>query len=91
MPADHACPECGLRFDARCELYRAANARQILFLWIAIFGGGWIVLRNLAYLGKFATATWWQKIGPCDSSTTRSIRSWPTTFEMSYAISPNIR
>lgn len=25
LPADHACPECGLRYDHECEMYRAVK------------------------------------------------------------------
>ena len=63
LPANHVCPECGLAFDERCELYRATNPKQILFLWAAIFGGGWVVLRNLPHVGNFAAASAWEKVG----------------------------
>ena len=62
LPANHVCPECGLAFDERCELYRATNPKQILFVWVAIFGGGWIVLKNLPYMVNFAAASAWEKI-----------------------------
>ncbi len=63
LPADHACPECGLRFDEECELYRAANPRQILVVWIAIFSGGWATVRHLHHVTSFAAASAWQKVG----------------------------
>lgn len=63
LPAEHVCPECGLGFDEECELYRATNPRQILLVWIAIFGSGWVALRNLRHLTTLATASMWDKIG----------------------------
>ena len=62
LPANHVCPECGLAFDERCELYRVINPKQILLVWVAIFGGGWIVLRNLPHLVNFAAASAWEKV-----------------------------
>lgn len=62
LPDNHACPECGLRFDQRCELYRVANPKQVLFIWIVIFGGGWVNLRNLPHIANLGAASTWQKI-----------------------------
>lgn len=61
IPADYACPECGLRFDERCELYRVNNPKQLLGVWIAIIVCGWALLRNLPHLGNFGAATLWEK------------------------------
>ena len=63
LPANHACPECGLRFDERCELYRVTNPRQVLFVSIAIFGSGWVVLQNLPDVADFAAASAWDRVG----------------------------
>jgi predicted RNA-binding Zn-ribbon protein involved in translation (DUF1610 family) len=63
LPGNHACPECGLRFDERCELYRVTNPKQVLFVWIAIFSGGWVVLKNLPHVPNFAAASAWEKVG----------------------------
>ena len=63
LPANHACPECGLRFDQRCELYRVTNPKVVLAVWAMIFGGGWVSLKGLRSLGNWATASAWQKVG----------------------------
>ncbi|MHC5111953.1 MAG: hypothetical protein ACYTHJ_18990 [Planctomycetota bacterium] len=63
LPANYACPECGLRFDERCALYRATNPKQVFAIWMAIIGGGWVVLKNLTYVSNFAAASAWEKIG----------------------------
>ena len=63
LPANHRCPECGLRFDERCALYRVTNPRQLLALWLIVFGGGWVSLRNLPHLAKLGSASAWQKVG----------------------------
>ena len=63
LPANHACPECGLRFDERCELYRVANPRQVFFVWMVIFGSGWVVLKHLPQVANFAAASAWDKVG----------------------------
>lgn len=63
LPVNHACPECGLRFDDRCELYRLTNAKQVLAVWIVIFVGGFAVLQNLPDLFNFAAVSTWDKVG----------------------------
>jgi predicted RNA-binding Zn-ribbon protein involved in translation (DUF1610 family) len=63
LPANHVCPECGLRFDERCALYRVTNPKQLLVLWIMIFGGGWVSLRNLRHFANLASASPWEKVG----------------------------
>lgn len=63
LPTKHACPECGLRFDERCELYRVTNPKKILAVWILIITGGWSVLRQLPHIAHFAAASLWQQIG----------------------------
>jgi hypothetical protein len=62
LPVDHYCPECGLRFDRDCELYRVTNPKQFLLIWGLIFGGGWINLRALRYWDSWATESLWHKI-----------------------------
>lgn len=62
LPANHRCPECGLRFDEGCALYRASNPREVLFAWIAIFGGGISIVRYLPHLANLAAANTRQKI-----------------------------
>ncbi|MCO6435760.1 MAG: hypothetical protein J5J06_01580 [Phycisphaerae bacterium] len=63
LPARHACPECGLRFDEKCALYRATNARQVLILWCVILGGGWVSLRNLPAFFKSGRLSAWDAVG----------------------------
>ena len=65
LPVDYACPECGLKFDEKCELYRAVNPKQVLLLWAAIFGGGWMNLRSLPHLVNFAGASTWERTLAC--------------------------
>jgi len=63
LPARHACPECGLHFDERCELYRVRNPKAAILIWVLFLGGGWWNLENLPYLFSLAGASVWQKIG----------------------------
>lgn len=62
LPGDHACPECCLRFDARCELYRVINPKRLVGVWIAMIVSGWVVLSNLPHLANFGAATLWEKL-----------------------------
>jgi len=63
LPANHACPECGLRYDEACVVFAVVNPKQLVVVWIAIISGGWVSLKNLPHLANFAAATTWQKIG----------------------------
>lgn len=63
LPANHVCPECGLRFDERCASYRVTNPRQVLILWIMILGGGWVSLKNLPHFANLAAASAWERVG----------------------------
>ncbi len=63
LPADHGCPECGLRFDERCALYRVTNPRQVLAIWLMILGGGWVSLKYLPHLANLAGASAWDTVG----------------------------
>jgi len=63
LPADHACPECGLRFDRRCALFRVTNPKQLLVCWVMIFSGGWVTVRNLPHLANLAGASASEKVG----------------------------
>lgn len=63
LPARHACPECGLRYDEQSGLYPAANPKAIFVIFLGIFGGGWSTLRYLPHLGNLAGATVWQLLG----------------------------
>lgn len=63
LPGNHACPECGLRFDERCERYRVTNPKQVLFVWIAIFSGGWVALKNLPHVSNLSAASAWNRVG----------------------------
>ncbi len=63
LPANHICPECGLRFDERCALYRVTNPRQLLAFWLMILGGGWVGLKNLPHLTNLAGASAWDTVG----------------------------
>lgn len=50
LPAKHACPECGLHFDPGCAIFPVHNPRQVLLVWAAILGGGWISLKKLPHV-----------------------------------------
>ena len=62
LPSNHACPECGLRFDEQCELFRVRNPRQVLATWGLIFFGGFIGLRRLVGLSRWSTLSLFDKI-----------------------------
>ena len=63
LPANHICPECGLRFDERGALYRVTNPRQLLAFWLMILGGGWVSLKNLPHFANLAGASAWETVG----------------------------
>jgi len=63
LAANGQCPECGLRFDERCALYRVTNPRQVLVLLILIFTGGWISLKRLPHLVDLTGASAWDTVG----------------------------
>ena len=63
LPSAHSCPECGLRYDEECELFRAVNPKQILIVWAGIIGSGIAVLQNLPHLFHLASASVWQRVG----------------------------
>ncbi len=52
-----------MRFDERCALYRVTNPKQMLLIWLMIFGGGWTSLQNLQHFGNLGAASGWQKLG----------------------------
>ena len=60
LPAEHACPECGLRFDRQCALYRVSNEKQMLVVWGVIFLGGWMNLKHLRFLTNLEGASAWE-------------------------------
>ncbi|MCP4246338.1 MAG: hypothetical protein GY778_04745 [bacterium] len=62
LPARHACPECGLRYDERCALYKVLNPKAVIALWVCIFGGGWVNLKNLPALTSLDSVSWWRKV-----------------------------
>jgi hypothetical protein len=63
LPANHACPECGLRFDEQCALYRVTNPRQLMVFWLMVFGGGWVALKHLPHFANLGGASAWEMIG----------------------------
>jgi predicted RNA-binding Zn-ribbon protein involved in translation (DUF1610 family) len=63
LPANHACPECGLRFDERCALYRVTNSKQLIVFWIMIFGAGWVNLKHFPHFANLGAASAWEMIG----------------------------
>jgi hypothetical protein len=63
LPANHACPECGLRFDERCALYRVTNPKQLMAFWLMIFGGGWVALKHLPHIANLGNASAWDIVG----------------------------
>ncbi len=54
LPVDHFFPECGLRFDERCALFRATDAKGILIFWFMILGTGWTSLEHLPGITNLA-------------------------------------
>ncbi|UCG32954.1 MAG: hypothetical protein JSU68_14975 [Phycisphaerales bacterium] len=62
LPADHYCPECGLRFDRDCVLYRVTNPKLFLLLWALILGGGLVNLRYLRYWSSWSSETVYNKV-----------------------------
>lgn len=63
LPANHACPECGLRFDEDCELYPVTNPKAVIAVWACIFGSGWVSLKNLPQVPHFIELSAWDKLG----------------------------
>ena len=63
LPPAHVCPECGLRYDEHCELYRVANPKIILTSLFSWIGMTWLVLRGLRYFRAWASASFWQRLG----------------------------
>ena len=63
LPSRHACPECGLRYDERCALYRVTNPKQVLAVWSMMLGGGVLSLQNLPHLANLAAASAWETVG----------------------------
>jgi predicted RNA-binding Zn-ribbon protein involved in translation (DUF1610 family) len=63
LPANHACPECGLRLYERCASYRVTNARQLMVFCLMIFGGGWVALKHLPHVANLGGASAWEMIG----------------------------
>ncbi len=57
LPADHACPECGLRYDRESEVYKHRNLKA-LFLGLLGFVGGAGGMVNLARVYGNAGALW---------------------------------
>ncbi len=64
LPATHACPECGLRFDDHCERYPVTNLKRSLLVYGAcMMGGAGPALENLPHAGDFPSMSIWDQIG----------------------------
>ena len=58
LPANHACPECGLRFDERCSVYAAPRAPRWYALGFPFFVlAVWVGLDSLWHLPPIAQAS----------------------------------
>ena len=62
LPANHACPECGLRYDERSERYRVTNPNVILAIYAGMFGTAWISTKGLPNLFRWSSVSWWDRI-----------------------------
>jgi len=62
LPVNHACPECGLRYDERCELYRIRNPKAAFTLLLCVFGGVGASTKGLEHFAAWATAGFWEKL-----------------------------
>jgi hypothetical protein len=40
-----------------------SNPKQLLFVWLLIFGGGWVSLRNLPHFLDLGSASAWEMVG----------------------------
>ena len=49
LPADHACPECGLRYDARSVISRAAMPKAAFLALLGFLYGGGVLFRIVFY------------------------------------------
>lgn len=63
LPANHACPECGLKYDEACAIFSVVNPKQLVVVWIVVISTGWVPLTSLPHLANFAAATTFEKIG----------------------------
>jgi predicted RNA-binding Zn-ribbon protein involved in translation (DUF1610 family) len=50
LPANYACPECGLRYDERCAIYRMTHGRRDYLLWLLLFGLLLFTVANFRHL-----------------------------------------
>ena len=62
LPANHTCPECGLRYDEHCELYRIRNPKAAFTLLLCVFGSVGGSGKGLEHFGHWATAGFWEKL-----------------------------
>lgn len=62
LPANHACPECGLRFDERCELYRIRNPKAAFTMLLCVVGGVGGSVKGIEHLQHWATAGPWERL-----------------------------
>lgn len=59
LPANHACPECGLRYDERSEGLRIANAKQALRNSLVICLSGLPLLFQLTNINNLGALSFW--------------------------------
>ncbi len=50
LPAEHACPECGLRYDQDCLYYRASNRAMLAGLWPSLLGSSGMLFSQTVHL-----------------------------------------
>lgn len=58
LPADHACPECGLRYDERSLLFRRRLSGRVWLNLLGFLGGAMIVWLDLAWFMRLGVWRW---------------------------------
>jgi hypothetical protein len=60
LSANHACPECGLRFGEPCELYPLANPKHVRLIWFTLFFQGVSAVCAFLSVTRSSTAPMWK-------------------------------
>ena len=62
LPTHHTCPECGLRYDEHCELYRIRNPKAAFTMLLCVTGGVGGIVKGIEHLRHWATAGPWERL-----------------------------
>lgn len=62
LPADHACPECGLRYDPESRVYRPKNPWAATIVMVVALFAGWPSAKNIPHIFDWDSASIFERV-----------------------------